>query len=189
MVETQRALTIDEFARLPSGMGLRYELVNGELRTMTAAGLRRGMIVAQIGGLLLAFVVSRRLGIVCGAETGFVLHRQPNHLRAPDVAFVSREYLPPLNRRDGFLEAAPDLVVEVVSPGDTWTEVSEKALDWLEHGVRIVWVVDPGTLLVAIWRSPGQVEHKRGDEEVDAEPVLPGFRCLVSDFFAQDVED
>ncbi|MGH2457558.1 MAG: Uma2 family endonuclease [Chloroflexota bacterium] len=183
MVVTKKRLTVEEFARLPTGQGVRYELVNGELRTMAAAGGRHGAVVARITVRLGSFLESHDLGVLFGAETGFFLQRNPNHLRAPDAAFVTHERLAGLDQVAGFLEVAPDFVVEVVSPSDSWSDVTSKAQDWLDRGVRIAWLVDPEAHSVEVWRTGGRVERRARDEEVDAEPALPGFRCRASELF------
>jgi Uma2 family endonuclease len=183
VVETKQRMTVEEFAKLPTGRGRRYELVNGELRTMAAAGGRHGAIVALATVRFGTFLETHDLGVLFGAETGFVLHRNPDHVRAPDVAFVGYERLAGLASRNGFLACAPDLVVEVVSPGDTWTEVAEKVRDWLDHGTRVVWIVDPDTRTVEIWRADGRVDVRREADELDAEPVLPDFRCQAGDIY------
>jgi len=94
MLETKNLMTAEELARLPSGEGKRYELVNGELRTMAAAGFNHGEISGCIFSVLYAYAQPRHLGRLCTNETGFVLRRQPDHVRAPDVAFVVHDRLP-----------------------------------------------------------------------------------------------
>lgn len=183
MVETKRTMTAEEFAKLPTGRGLRYELVNGELRTMAAAGGRHGAVVGQTTGVLWSFLTANDLGVLFGAETGFALRRNPDHVRAPDVAFISYARLAEVTSRAGFLECAPDLVVEVISPGDAWSDVMVKVRDWLDHGTNVVWAVDPDTRTVEIWRGDGRVVRRRVAEELDCEPVLPGFRCKVEEIF------
>lgn len=183
MVETRQTMTAEEFAKLPTGRGQRYELVNGELRTMAAAGGRHGAIVARTTVRFGEFLEAHDLGVLFGAETGFLLRRSPDHVRAPDVAFVSYARLAEVSSRAGFLECAPDLVVEVISPGDGWSDVMEKVRDWLDHGTSIVWVVDPDTRSIEVWRGDGRVERRRGAEILDCEPVLPGFRCRAEEIF------
>jgi Uma2 family endonuclease len=186
VVETKRVMTAEEFARLPSGRGETYELIHGELRTMTAAGFLHRRTVMQAGGVIWSFVEPRGLGGLVGAETGFKTERNPDHVRAPDIAFVARDRIPPPELQAGFLELAPDFAVEVVSPFDTWSELRAKVADWLAHGTKVVWVLDPPTRTSEIWRIDGRIDRRAGDDEMDAEPVLPGFRCRVSDLFPRD---
>jgi Uma2 family endonuclease len=184
MVEATRTMSAEELELLPSGYGNRYELVRGELRTMTPTGLIHGLVTMRAASLLVAFVRSHQLGAVLAAETGYLLSRQPDHVRAADVAFIARGRLSRSDiHRPGYAPIAPDLVVEVISPSDTWSSVTEKALDWLAHGVKVVWLLDPDTRTAQIWRSGGEVDRRSGDAEIDAEPVLPGFRCATSEMF------
>lgn len=148
------SVTMEALAALPDDEH-RYDLLRGELRRMPPGGFEHGAIVATVTARLDALVRERRLGRVVGAETGFVLGRDPDTVLAPDAAFVRGERLPPPEQRKGFLELAPDLVVEVVSPSDRASEVTEKALLWLDAGVRLVWVIYPDPRVVAVYRPAG----------------------------------
>jgi Uma2 family endonuclease len=123
----------------------------------------------------------RRLGDVLGAETGFLL--RPNHVRAPDCAFVAAGRLPAGSDPIGYAELAPDFLVEVVSPGDTAADVQEKIDDWLQSGTKVVWAVYSSLRTVVVWRGSGRGERKSNDDDLDAEPALLGFRCKVSELF------
>ena len=175
-------VTADELAELP-GDGCRYELVDGNLRVMSPAGFEHGRVALRIGARLDEYVRVRRLGHVVAAETGFRLSRDPDTVRAPDAAFVAADRLPPRDEQQRFLELAPDLAVEVVSPTDRAAEVTEKALAWLAVGVSLVWVVYPAQRLVAVYLPDGSVRHRREGDEVDGGAVLPGFRLPVADIF------
>jgi Uma2 family endonuclease len=107
--------TADELLHL-SATGRRYELVKGELFEMPPAGARHGDVAMQIGALLNAHIRTHQLGKVFAAETGFILRRDPDTVRAPDASFVSQERLPTGELPTGFMELPPDLAVEVVSP-------------------------------------------------------------------------
>jgi len=181
--QTQTRLTAEDLLRLPTGNGKRYELLDGELIEMAAAGYRHGKDALRIGAIIRNFVVSHHLGDVVAAETGFTLRRNPDHVRAPDVAFIAAGRLPPGPDPVGFAEIAPDFVVEVVSPGDTATEIQERIDDWLRAGVKVVWAAYSVLKAVVVWRGVGNAERRAGDEEIDAEPAIPGFRCKVSDLF------
>lgn len=175
-------MTAEELLDLPEDH-LRHELVLGALRTMAPAGFEHGAVTMTIGARLHAFVAAHGLGAVLGAETGFTLARGPDTVRAPDVAFVRADRVPPSGARRGFAELAPDLVVEVVSPSDRTGEVTEKALMWVDAGVRLVWVVDPRPRAVTVYRPEGVVTLLRGSSELDGEDVLPGFRLPLGDLF------
>jgi Uma2 family endonuclease len=105
-------------------------------------------------------------------------------VRAPDLAFVCRERLPPENQPRGFWEIAPDLVVEVVSPNDTRAEIQLKVREWIEAGVRLVWVVYPDSRTVEVIRTLLDREELTADDTLDGGDVLPGFSCAVAELFA-----
>jgi len=174
-------MTAEELFELPDD-GMRHELVEGELRTMTPAGESHGWVALKIGARILDHVEREALGRAYAAETGFLLQRGPDTVRAPDVAFVAADRLTsqPL---PGFAELAPDLVVEVVSPSDRASEVSAKAAMWLDAGARLVWVVDPQARLAAVHHPGGLGIVLREDGALDGEDVLPGFRLPLADLF------
>jgi Uma2 family endonuclease len=125
--------------------GQRYELVEGVLRMMSPAGGRHGRVAHSLALILGTHVRSRKLGLVYAAETGFLLAREPDTVRAPDVAFVARERAVGIDDDQGFVTVVPDLVGEVVSSRDSFSDVEEKVLAWLTAGTRLVIVVDPKT--------------------------------------------
>ena len=176
-----RLMTAEELLRLPDD-GLRHELVRGELRTMSPPGFEHGEVAGDFYGSLWQYVRARQLGRVVG-EVGFLLATGPDLVRAPDVAFVRRDRLPDVRVR-GYWPGAPDLVVEVISPNDLYTEVDEKVAEWLEHGTRLVFVVNPQRRTVAVHR-PGQPVGILGVEDVlDGEDVVPGRTLPVRDLFS-----
>ncbi len=171
-------MTAEELLELPDD-GMRHELVEGELKLMTPAGGEHGQVALRVGARILAYVEEQDLGAAFAAETGFVLNRGPDTVRAPDVAFVARSRLSTAPSW-GFPELAPDLVVEVVSPWDRASEVSAKAATWLDAGVRLVWVVDPQARLATVHHPGGQDTVLREDGILDGEDVLPGFRLPLA---------
>ena len=163
------------------GLG-RCELVRGELIMMTPAGEEHGGIVANLTGHLWSFVRQRKLGKLYGAETGFQIGREPDTVRAPDVAFVRAERVPPAPLR-GFFQAPPDLAVEVLSPSDRASEVLDKVHQWLDAGCLAVWVVDPEKRPVSVYGRPDRAITLAAGDELDGADVLPGFRLPVSEIF------
>jgi Uma2 family endonuclease len=179
----QTLMTADELLAMPRD-DFRYELVKGELIRRSPTGGEHGTIAAILTVIVGHFVIERKLGLVFGAETGFKIAFDPDTVRAPDFAFVSRERIPESGIPKGYWIGAPDLAVEVVSPGDIYGEVEDKVLEWLDAGARMVIVVNPRRRTSAAYRSRSDVKILTENEELNGEDVLPGFACKVSDFFA-----
>lgn len=180
----KRTYTIDDLWELSHRSDKRLELVKGELRELAPANDEHGYVASQLLLVVAQFVKQHRLGYTFAAETGFVLSEEPATVRAPDFAFVSRERAPADWSRH-FARYIPDLVAEVVSPNDTFTEVTEKVDDWLRAGVRVVWVVDPVQQTVRVYRPDQPVRVLRAEDTLSGEEVLPGFECKVSEIFAR----
>jgi Uma2 family endonuclease len=182
MTTSRTIYTAEDLMRL-SSEGKRCELVKGELVEMAPTGGRHGRVSSRIDRRLGNFVEQHGLGEVFAAETGFRLARNPDTVRAPDVAFVARERLPSPDLPTGYPELAPDLVVEVLSPSDTAVQVQAKVEDWLRAGVRLAWVVYPDTRSVVVYRSLSEVVVLGEEDNLQGDPVLPGFSCPVADIF------
>lgn len=150
------------------------ELVRGVLVVREPAGGRHGHVTARLTKRLMDVVEVRGLGSVFAAETGFQLSADPDTVRAPDVAFVSRERLPD-PQVPGYPALAPDLVVEVLSPGDRPGETLAKVGDWLTAGSRLVWVVDPVRRVVHVYRQDGSEALIAEGGVLSGEDVVPGF--------------
>ena len=179
----KKVFTAEELLCLPT-VGRRLELVKGKVYEMAPAGGRHGYAAMNTGILMGGHVRLNGLGWVFAAETGFILRRDPDTVRAPDVAFVTQSRLGVHEIPDGFISVIPDLVVEVVSPGDTRREVREKIEDWLRAGVRLVWVIYPVTRSATVYRSLDDVAHLTENDTLDGEDVVPGFACRVVELFA-----
>ena len=182
MSTSTRLVTADDLLRM-SGDGRRYELVEGELISMAPAGGRHGHVAMQIGWRLAEHVAKNGLGMAFAAETGFLLERSPDTVRAPDAAFISAERIPPGGITASFVDIVPDLVVEVASPGDTSSELQVKTEEWLRYGVRMVWIAYPNSQSIAVYSSLDDSLIFNVGDEIAGDPVLPGFRCPVEDIF------
>lgn len=158
---------------------IRTELVRGDLVREPPASFGHGVRAVEIGYELRRFLEGNPLGVACGAETGFILSRDPDTVRAPDAAFVTRERAEQFGARDGFFEGAPDLAAEVVSPGDGLREVGAKVRDYLATGTRLVWVIDPRRRTVTVHRPGADPRVLRPDDLLEGSDVLPGFRVPV----------
>jgi Uma2 family endonuclease len=182
MTTTAQQIVTAEQLLQTSGLG-RCELVRGELIMMTPAGFDHGSIVANVSFFLRGFVREYHLGRVTGAETGFQIFREPDTVRAPDVAWVRPDRVPS-GPTPGFFQGPPDLAVEVLSPGDRAGEVLDKVHQWLDAGCQVVWVIDPQRRSVAVYDA-GQHHVLRNDtDELTGGNLLPGFRLLLADIFA-----
>ena len=179
----QRLLTADDLAKQPDN-GTRYELVKGVLQKMPPAGFEHGIRAAEIGSKLNVYVKTHKLGYVCGAETGFKIAQNPDTVRAPDAAFVSQASIERQGIVSGYWEGAPDLAVEVISPGDTYAEVAEKVEEWLTAGCRMVWGINPRRETIEVYRPNADFTILRGTDTLDGDDVVEGFQCQVQDIFA-----
>ena len=159
------------------------ELVAGTLVREPLPGEEHGLVAATILGRLFRFVHQRRLGHLFAAETGFVLARDPDTVRGPDAAYVSAERFAATVRRGPFFEGAPDLAVEVLSPGNTRREIAAKVRDYLAAGSAAVWVVDPGRRTVTVHRPDPEPETLAGSDVLDGGTVLRGFRLPLEEIF------
>jgi Uma2 family endonuclease len=171
------ALTDEDLLKLPKD-GNKYELVDGELR-VSPAGWVHERIVARLIGRMTSFAEQRRLGDVLAPDALFVL--PSGNRRGPDVSFVAAGRLPPSAEAVPFPALAPDLAVEVVSPGDRPREVLDKVGEYLQSGVRLVWVIDPEARKATAYRSLTAVAVVDESGALDGEDVLPGFRCRLAD--------
>jgi Uma2 family endonuclease len=177
-----RSMTALEFLMMPDD-GMLHELIRGEVTTMPLPGWRHGAIAAEIGRLLANYVKTHRLGRVGAAETGFLIERDPDTVRGPDVSFVRQERLAEIKDPERHVPFAPDLAVEVLSPSDRPAEVAEKVAAWLSAGTRVVWVVDPGDRTVTIHAGDHPQRTLGAGDILDGGDCLPGFACAVADFF------
>ncbi len=182
MAVEPRLMTADELLRLPDD-GMRHELVRGELRTMPPSGYEHGQQTSIVDTFLRPYVKLNNLGDVVAGDVGFRLTTDPDTVRAPDVAFVSAERVRAVGRVTGFWPGAPDLVVEVIPPNDLYTEVEDKVAEWLEHGARLVCVVNPRRRTVARHRPGEAVVILTERDLLDGEDVVPGWTLAVRELF------
>jgi Uma2 family endonuclease len=175
-------VSAEELWLLPDD-GQRRELVEGEVRVMAPAGFEHGRITSTVNRLLSTHVHQTGSGVTLGAETGFVLAHDPDTVRAPDVAFVTRAHAEAIGRTEKYWPEAPDFAVEVVSPSDSFGEVEAKTLSWLDAGTAAVLVLDPTRRTATVYRAPGKVALHRVGDELDLSDAVPGWRVAVADFF------
>ena len=175
-----RLLTAEEFFALS---GSRHqELVRGEVVEVTPPGGNHGRIALCVGKLLDHWAEQGSGGVV-GVASGFILARDPDTVRGPDVYYIRAERLPPESVPDGFWPLAPDLAVEVISPHDTAEAVQTKVREYLTAGTATVWVVYPRTREVLV-HTPDGLARTYGPAMTLTSPALPGFSCSVDEIFA-----
>jgi Uma2 family endonuclease len=175
-------VTAEELLRMPDD-GFRYELVCGELRKMPPAGHVHGRLAATLTASLVRYVTANQLGAVYAAETGFILRRNPDTVRAPDVAFIRQQRVQEVGDVAGYWPGAPDLAIEVVSPSDSYAEVEEKVFEWLEAGTLMVLVVNPRRRSVTVYRSLADIIVLTQNDALDGGDVMPGWIMPVKDIF------
>lgn len=159
------------------------ELLHGEVVENLPPGAIHGLIALVIGVLLRAWATQHRAGVV-GVESGFVLARNPDTVRAPDVSFVSAERVPSAGIPVGFWQIAPDLAVEIVSPSESAEDLRDKVDSYLGAGARTAWAVYPGSRVVDVHTPDGIARAFTMGAVLEFPESLPGFRCTVEDIFA-----
>ena len=183
MTSTSPLMTADELLvySLPDK---RTELVRGRLLVHEPPGFEHGDVMVRIAVALSQFIAASTppLGKVVAGDPGFWLQHDPDTVRAPDVAFVRRDRLPPGPIR-GFAEFAPDLAVEVRSPSDRTGELLAKVADWLRAGTALVWVVDPVRRAAQVYRLDGSISLLGEADPLRGEEVLEGFTLPLATLF------
>jgi Uma2 family endonuclease len=178
------ATTAEELLELPTGEGVRYELIKGRLHVMPAGTFEHGRIAANVVHSLATHVHATGTGIVLTADVGFSLARDPDTVRAPDVAYVSNERVAAVGPFTGcWPGGAPDLVVEVVSPRDSHPDIHAKTLEWLEGGAHAVLVLHPRSRSATVYR-PGDDVRSYTEGTIDLGDAVPGWKVALADFFA-----
>jgi Uma2 family endonuclease len=179
---THRLLSAQEFWRLPRA-GSHRQLVRGEVIETMPPGGQHGAI-AVILVTLLRLWAQRSAGGYVGVEAGYVLGRDPDTVRGPDVSYVRANRIPPSGVPEGFWTLAPDLAVEIVSPSETADEVREKVRDFLSAGTPLVWTIYPRTGEVVAHTADGVARTYSGEDVLEYHDVLPGFSCKAAELFA-----
>jgi Uma2 family endonuclease len=180
--EAARTFTPEDLLALPD-RGKGYELVDGNLVELDVSALS-----SWVGGQLFrrvdAFGTERDLGLTWPAESGLrCFPRSPNTVRKPDMYFVRKSRLPLDWQGQGFLRVVPDLIGEVISPGDLAYEVEERIAEFVEAAVQLLWIVDPQNRTARIHRADGTFNWLKEDGTLDGEDILPGFHLPLRDLF------
>lgn len=173
--------TADDLVTLPDGD--RYELIDGQL-VEQRMGVLSSWVAGQIHFLLRTYVTAHPRLLAFPENTGFQCFPESNRVRRADAAVISADRMTQEFWSEGHLKIAPDLAVEVVSPHDTYNEVTRKVADWTAAGVPLLWVVDPESRTVVVHRKDSDtIAYLTGDAQIAGEGVLPGFSCRICEFF------
>jgi len=181
---TKTRLTAQDLWRLGEG-DVRRELVNGEIIEMVPVGGVHGDVSGRVYRKLASWVDQCGGGKIVVGDVGFVLNlsNDPERVRAPDVAFIATARLPEGRLPQGYLQGAPDLAVEVLSPSDNPVDVQQKVRDYLEAGARLVWVLAPQAQSATVYRADGSARLLREQDALDGESVLPGLTIPLAELF------
>jgi Uma2 family endonuclease len=185
MTEAQAKIlmTGDDLLNMPEEATEGYELIEGELVKMAPTGLEHGNVELGVGAEIRTWNKQSKRGRVFAGEIGFYIHGHDRTVRAADVAYMSYERLPADANLEGYSRIAPDLVVEVISPGNTAEEMEVKIREWFDFGVRLAWVIYPRTRRVHVYTTPDKPVILDADATLDGGDVLPGFSVPIAIFF------
>ena len=174
--------TDEAFMALPDD-GHHYEIINGELIDMGNSGALHGYVCSLALAALAGYILPKKLGVILDSSTAFKMKN--GNKRSPDIAFFAKERLQGMAvLPSGYLEGAPDLAVEVLSPGNTVEEIEDKLTEYFENGSRLVWVIHPTQHYVLVYRSAQEPDRLlKGKDSLDGEEVIPGFTLAIADLF------
>ena len=175
--EPETLITGDELARLPDHE--LCELVDGRIVPMSPTHPDHGRIEVNVAAALRSFARTHNLGIVMTGEVGIFTRWNPDRVRGADVIFISHAQYERRTKTRGFLDVAPEMVVEILSPENRHVDMRDKVREYLAIGVRLVLVVDPDTRTIAAHRPDQAVLHFREGDAVPCDDVLPGFILSV----------
>ena len=153
----------------------------GKFELIMPTGAKHGAVTDELETRLSNFVRENKLGKVFAAETGFVLTQ--GTVRGIDISFVGKEKIAEFGIPDTFFPVAPDLAVEVISPGNTSDEIQSKIEQYLSAGTKLIWIVYPKQKMIHVHRQSNLIKVLRELDELDGEDILPNFRCKLSEIF------
>jgi Uma2 family endonuclease len=178
---TYQLLTAEEFWLLRDA-DKRRALVRGEVVESMPPGGKHGAIASELNAQLRVWAKQGSRGYV-GVESGFILARNPDSVRAPDVSYVRADHIPATGIPEAFWELAPDLAVEVVSPSESAEEVRDKVREYLDAGTALVWVIYPRSREVIVHTPDGLAKTYNSNDRLTNIDLLPNFTCAVSSLF------
>jgi Uma2 family endonuclease len=178
-----RLITGEELALMPD-VG-PCELADGRIVPMPPTSPEHGRSENNASRIIDQFARTNRLGKVLVGEVGIYTRRDPDTVRGADVLFISNERWARRTTARAFLDVAPDLVVEILSPRDTVMDLAEKLREYFAIGVRLVWVLDPRARRVYAFRASTDVREFRETDRLPGDDVLPGFETSVAALFEE----
>ena len=174
-------ITVEELEQLPED-DYRYELVEGELIRMSPTKPTHGKIAMKIARILGNYIEAKGLGEIYGTDVGFIIKRDPDTVRAPDIAFVSRERIPE-DLGEAFFPYAPDLAVEILSPDESAMEVQDRVENYFQGGSKMVWIVNPKTRTVTVYRSLTDIQVLAANDQLTGNDLILGLSFQVASIF------
>jgi Uma2 family endonuclease len=157
----------------------RYELIEGKLVPMSPTRVEHGRLESRLNLILGAYVAEHNLGELMVGEVGVYIRRNPDTIRAADLLFISHERLAQATAND-FLDVAPELIIEIMSPSDRWAEIRRKLRDYFAAGVTLVMVIEWEDQLITLFRSSTEMEELTMADTLTLPDILPGFNCPVA---------
>lgn len=177
-------ITAEQYAAMPCPEGHPTELLHGNVVTMVPPRPRHGQLCARISHLLQNYLDEHPLGHVLTNDSGVITKRNPDTVRGADIAFYSFERVPPGPLPEDLLDIAPDVVFEVLSPNDRWSDVQEKVTEYLEVNVRAVCVVDDTTRSIHVFHASEPLQVFQRKDDLFLKEELGGFRVPLDSIFA-----
>jgi Uma2 family endonuclease len=178
-----RLLTAEDYGALPD-LGYPSELVRGRIVRMNIPKPLHGLVCSNITIVVGSFVKKHQLGWVFSNDSGVITERDPDSVRGPDVAYCSYKRLPKRSRpKRDYLDVAPELAFEVLSPDDRWSKLQSKVIEYLDAGVLVVCVVDPKEEFVLVYTQDAAPRQLGRDDVLKFPNTLPGFSVKVREFF------
>ena len=177
----QKLITADELLLMPKIDGRRFELIRGVLIEKMPGGDPHSEATIMTGIVVGNYVIANDYGDIRAGEPGYRLDRDPDTVRAPDVAWFAPGRL--IRGNPGFPEIVPDLAIEIKSPSNSWPEIAAKAYMWLSYGAQQAWVADPPTATITIYRLDAPPQTLTENDTLDGGDLLPNFAVPVWQLF------
>ncbi|NJR58656.1 MAG: Uma2 family endonuclease [Cyanobacteria bacterium CRU_2_1] len=175
--------TDEAFMALPKDGG-PYELIDGEVITISNSGMEHGNIATTLSFYLNSQIIPNKLGVLCDSSTAFSL--KSGNKRSPDISFIAKDRLKGLKRLPkGYFQGAPDLAVEIISPSNTFESIHTKLVEYFANDCRLAWVVNPDEQWVMVYRQPQPDRLVKAAETLEGEEIIPGFTLPLAELFAE----